>query len=149
MKAVPCLKIVSTEKEIKVVAEKVNRLDKLMKDGFLFLDGAMGTMLQKAGLKLGERPEAICIEKPEIITDIHRQYVEAGSQIVYANTFGANRHKLEGTGLEVDKVIEAAVKCAKKIYTVKKIIRRKGQHSWRDDAGRGYKLAKVKWSYSK
>ena len=95
------------------MADKVNRLDKLMKDGFLFLDGAMGTMLQKAGLKLGERPEAICIEKPEIITDIHRQYVEAGSQIVYANTFGANRHKLEGTGLEVDNVIEAAVKCAK------------------------------------
>lgn len=96
------------------MADKVNRLDKLMKDGFLFLDGAMGTMLQKAGLKLGERPEAICIEKPEIITDIHRQYVEAGSRIVYANTFGANRHKLEGTGLGVDKVIEAAVKCAKK-----------------------------------
>ena len=55
--------------------------------------------------------------------------------------------------LTVGKIIapkkSQAVKCAKKIYTVKKIIRRKGQHSWRDDAGRGYKLAKVKWSYSK
>ena len=73
MKVVPCLKIVSTEKEIKVVADKVNRLDKLMKDGFLFLDGAMGTMLQKAGLNRGEIPEAICIEKPETITARHRQ----------------------------------------------------------------------------
>ncbi|MCI1931220.1 MAG: homocysteine S-methyltransferase family protein [Clostridia bacterium] len=74
----------------------------------------MGTMLQNAGLKLGERPESLCISSPEIITDIHRQYIKAGSRVVYTNTFGANRHKLEGTGLDVREVIDAAVKCAGK-----------------------------------
>lgn len=86
----------------------------LLNQDFLFFDGAMGTMLQNAGLKLGERPESLCISSPEIITDIHRQYIKAGSRVVYTNTFGANRHKLEGTGLDVREVIDAAVKCAGK-----------------------------------
>ena len=80
---------------------------------YLFLDGAMGTMLQRSGLKLGERPEALSLTHPEMIAGIHRQYLESGSDVIYANTFGANAHKLAGTGLETGEVIRAAVRTAK------------------------------------
>lgn len=85
----------------------------LNSEGIHFLDGAMGTMLQKKGLPLGERPESLCLEAADEITEIHKEYIGAGSQIVYTNTFGANRYKLAGTGMEVKMVIEAAVNCAK------------------------------------
>ena len=58
----------------------------------VLLDGAMGTMLQAAGLKLGEHPEVFNIEHPEIVKGIHAAYAAAGSQVLYANTFGANAH---------------------------------------------------------
>ena len=92
----------------------VRKIDDLFKQKFIFLDGAMGTMLQAGGLKLGERPEVLCITNPDEIFDIHKQYIDAGSNIVYANTFGANRHKLEGTGHSVDEVISAGIGIAKK-----------------------------------
>ena len=79
-----------------------------------YLDGAMGTMLQAAGLKLGERPEALCLTDPGIVENVHRLYVESGSDIIYANTFGANAHKLEGTGYSVSEIIPAAVAIAKR-----------------------------------
>ena len=72
-----------------------------MRNTITLLDGAMGTMLQKQGLKLGHLPELLCLEQPQLITGIHRQYVEAGSQIIYSNTFGANRLKLRGSGHSV------------------------------------------------
>ncbi len=78
----------------------------------LMLDGAMGTMLQSAGLPLGHAPELFNIEHPEIITEIGRKYVAAGSDIIYANTFGANRLKLKGAN--VSEVIAAGVAAAKK-----------------------------------
>ena len=81
---------------------------------FVFLDGAMGTMLIEKGLKMGEVPELLNLDKPEWIVDIHRQYIEAGSDIVYANTFGANRYKLEKTGKSVAEIVAAAIACAKK-----------------------------------
>lgn len=55
----------------------------------------MGTMLQKSGLKLGAIPEEMNINEPEVIRKIHRAYVEAGSDVIYANTFGANGYKLK------------------------------------------------------
>ena len=58
------------------------------------LDGAMGTMLQAAGLGLGERPEIFGMQHPEIVEQIHSCYIDAGSDVIYANTFGANAHKL-------------------------------------------------------
>ena len=79
-----------------------------------YLDGAMGTMLQAAGLKLGERPEALCLTDPEVVENVHRLYVESGSDIIYANTFGANAHKLEGTGYTVKEIIPAAIAVAKR-----------------------------------
>jgi len=54
-------------------------------------------MLQDAGLALGVRPEVFGMEHPEILERIQREYVDAGSEVIYANTFGANAHKLKGT----------------------------------------------------
>jgi len=79
----------------------------------IFLDGAMGTMLQRAGLQPGELPELVALNKPEMLTDIHRQYIDAGADIVYANTFGANRRKLAKLGVTVEEVVAAAVAAAK------------------------------------
>jgi len=75
----------------------------------IILDGAMGTELQAAGLPLGGVPEVWNIEHPEKVTDIHRRYIEAGSQVVYANTFGANRLKMAKTGYSVQTLIVAAI----------------------------------------
>lgn len=79
----------------------------------VLLDGAMGTMLQAAGLKLGEHPEVFNIEHPEIVKGIHAAYAAAGSQVLYANTFGANAHKLQGTGYGVAEIIQAGLRLAK------------------------------------
>lgn len=84
----------------------------LIKQETVLLDGAMGTMLQNAGLEAGAAPELLNITKPELIEDIHRKYVEAGSQIVYANTFGANRYKLKNNS--VREIISAGISIAKK-----------------------------------
>ncbi|MEG0250706.1 MAG: homocysteine S-methyltransferase family protein [Peptostreptococcus sp.] len=90
------------------------KIDELMKrDGFVILDGAMGTMLQKSGLKLGERPEKFNITNKEIISEIHSLYEKSGSEIIYTNTFGANRHKLEDTDLNLENVISNAVLAAR------------------------------------
>ena len=64
----------------------------------MILDGAMGTMLQNAGLPVGALPELWNLTHPETVTAIQRQYVDAGSRVLYANTFGANRHKIAGCG---------------------------------------------------
>ncbi|MDL2252613.1 homocysteine S-methyltransferase family protein [Ruminococcaceae bacterium OttesenSCG-928-I18] len=74
----------------------------------------MGTMLQAAGLAAGARPEEMVFTAPEKLTEIHRAYIQAGADIVYANTFGANAKKLAGSDLTVSAVIQAAVSCAKK-----------------------------------
>lgn len=86
----------------------------LLKKGYIVLDGAMGTMLQKKGMKMGVVPETLGITKPEWIIDIHKQYIEAGSDIVYANTFGANRYKLKGTGYSTEEIIKKAIENGRK-----------------------------------
>ncbi|MCD7922854.1 MAG: homocysteine S-methyltransferase family protein [Clostridiales bacterium] len=78
------------------------------------LDGAMGTMLQNAGLSLGARPEVFGMEHPDILERIQREYVDAGSDVIYANTFGANAHKLKGTGYTVQELVEANVAAARR-----------------------------------
>lgn len=79
---------------------------------YLLFDGAMGTMMQAAGLLAGELPELLNLTEPQKITRIHSAYVEAGSQVVTTNTFGANSLKL-GDAASVDDVFAAAVKCAR------------------------------------
>ena len=81
--------------------------------GPVILDGGMGTMLQAKGLKLGEYPELAALEHPDWLLDIHRAYAEAGSRILCANTFGANREKLRRTGRTVEEVICASIALAK------------------------------------
>lgn len=89
-------------------------LRKLLSSGQpVLLDGAMGTMLQAKGLPMGATPELVALEHPQWLLEIHRSYLEAGSQIIYANTFGANREKLAHCGADVEEVVHAAVSLAK------------------------------------
>ena len=88
-------------------------LDTLLTREFVFLDGAMGTQLQRRGLPLGAVPELANLEHPDWLADIHRSYVEAGSDILYANTFGANREKLARSGRTVAEVVSAGVALAR------------------------------------
>ena len=74
-------------------------MDKLLdfltrNQNFVIGDGAMGTMLQAAGLTSGGAPEEWNVDRPDVIRDIHQAYVDAGSQIITTNTFGGNRFRL-------------------------------------------------------
>lgn len=78
-------------------------------------DGATGTMLQAAGMKPGECPELYNITHPDIVRNIHRQYVEAGTTMLHTNTFGANRQKLSAYNLQdrIAEINQAAVRVAR------------------------------------
>ena len=89
-------------------------LKEYIKDNILIFDGAMGTMLQKKGLKLGENPEVLNMKEPAIIEEIHREYIDSGANVITTNTFGANELKLKLCNLEVEEVIGAAIEIAKK-----------------------------------
>ena len=82
-------------------------------DRITMMDGAMGTLLQTQGLQQGRYPELICLKQPESVAAVHRAYLQAGSRILYANTFGANPLKLAGSGCSVEEVITAAVGIAR------------------------------------
>ena len=83
-----------------------------IKNGLLYLDGGMGTLLQKEGLCAGELPERRNLSHPESITAIHRAYFDAGSNVVSTNTFGANSLKFSSE--ELDAVVRAAVENARR-----------------------------------
>ena len=83
-----------------------------MKNNFLFLDGGMGTLLQEAGLQPGELPERWNVSHPEEIVKIQKAYFDAGSNVILANTFGANALKFEDEELKM--LITAAVANARK-----------------------------------
>lgn len=85
----------------------------LLEKKFVFLDGGMGTMLQAHGIQTEHIPELLNITNPEAIIKIHRMYAEAGADIVYANTFGANRFKLENSGYSVEEVVRAGINNAR------------------------------------
>ena len=82
----------------------------LNSEKILFIDGGMGTMLQKRGLPAGKLPETLNVENPDMILDIHKEYVNAGADIITSNTFGANRLKF---GDDTPVLIEAGVRIAK------------------------------------
>lgn len=81
-----------------------------IKNNIVYLDGGMGTLLQKSGLRPGELPERWNISHPEVIKEIHKSYYDSGSNIVNTNTFGANSLKF-GTD-ELSEIIYHAVKNA-------------------------------------
>ncbi len=79
------------------------------KERIVIWDGGMGSMLQERGLPPGALPETWNILHPEAVTEVHRQYIEAGADIIDMNTFGANRLKFPGEdGWSVEEVIRAA-----------------------------------------
>ena len=84
-----------------------------LKNKVVLLDGAMGTVLQKKGLKPGGGPELLNLTDRETILAVHREYIRAGARIIYANTFGANALKLRPTGHSAAEVITAGVSVAR------------------------------------
>jgi len=76
-----------------------NRILNQLRKRILILDGAMGTELHQRGLPAGVCPEAWCLDHPAAVREIHAAYREAGSDIVYTATFGANRLKMGQYGL--------------------------------------------------
>ncbi len=83
----------------------------------LLADGAMGTMLHGHGVGFEQCFDALNLTNPAVVGEIHRAYIEAGAQVIFSNTFGANRYKLGEHGLE-DKVTEinrAGVELARRV----------------------------------
>ena len=89
-------------------------LPDFLKDRVVLLDGAMGTVLQQKGLPPGGQPELLNLTAPELLLSVYRDYIDAGSEIIYANTFGANALKLAPTGRGVREVVSAAVDLARR-----------------------------------
>lgn len=88
----------------------------LLKKKRLYFDGGTGTLLQEMGLKGGEPPELWNISNPQKITALHKAYLEAGSDIISANTFGINKLKYDN----YEKLIIAGIDCAKRAVDGKK-----------------------------
>lgn len=89
-------------------------MNKINFSKLLIFDGAMGTMLQKHGIKSGELPESYNITHPEIIESIHKSYIDAGADIITTNTFGANSLKLKAYKYTQEQIISKGVRIARK-----------------------------------
>jgi 5-methyltetrahydrofolate--homocysteine methyltransferase len=89
--------------------------EQLLKKNRVVFDGAMGTQLQKRGLKPGEPAELMNFTAPEKVAEVIGAYAQAGADIVSANTFCANRYKLIGMGKSVDETVSKAVGIAKSV----------------------------------
>jgi 5-methyltetrahydrofolate--homocysteine methyltransferase len=92
---------------------KIKEFNELLKKDYIIFDGAMGTELQKRGLKPGESAESFNFTAPEKVAEVIHSYASAGSNIVSANTFCANRKKLISIGKTPDEVVAKAVAIAK------------------------------------
>ncbi|MBQ1388795.1 MAG: homocysteine S-methyltransferase family protein [Clostridia bacterium] len=88
---------------------KTNIIDKIYSE-ITYFDGGMGTLLQAEGLKPGELPELWNITRPEVIYNIHKRYLEAESNIITTNTFGANKLKFNN----IEEIISAAINIARR-----------------------------------
>ena len=85
----------------------------LIKKDFVILDGGFGTQLAQKMEQVPKVPETVNITAPQIVTEIHRSYIDAGADIIYSCTFGANPYKLAGTGYSAADIVRAAVRNAK------------------------------------
>ncbi|MDO3377478.1 homocysteine S-methyltransferase family protein [Geoalkalibacter halelectricus] len=94
----------------------MNSFLQALKDRVLVLDGAMGTMLQERGLAPGGCPEEMNLAVPEVVAAVHREYAQAGADVIVTNTFGGNRVKLGhyGLGARVGEINARAVELARR-----------------------------------
>lgn len=94
----------------------MNLLETLNKKTLL-ADGAMGTMLHARGAGFDKSFDELNLTDPAAVADIHREYIEAGAELIITNTFGANKYKLSKHGLEDDvaKINRAGVELAKRV----------------------------------
>jgi len=101
-------------KNRKICGEKMKKIT--------LLDGAMGTYLEKKGYK-GITPELACVESPDLIEQIHREYVESGAEIILTNTFGANRYRLGKKNIadKFELINKKAIEIAEKVKREKNI----------------------------
>ena len=86
----------------------------LLERQYVILDGGFGTELQKRGMRPGQTSELMNFERENDVYEIHRSYIEAGADIINANTFGANRLKLAKTRFPVDEVVRKALSIARR-----------------------------------
>lgn len=91
----------------------MKQLIKKLNNDFLLVDGAMGTMLNQKGLSMNEPLELFNLSHPEIVTAVHKEYVEAGADIITTNTFQANKYHFKEEKLS--QIIEQAVRLAKSV----------------------------------
>ena len=77
------------------------------------LDGGMGTELVKMNAPMGKLPEELNITHPEIIKAVHKSYIDAGSDVIYTCSFGANRYKCKDSAYSVAEIVKASVKNAR------------------------------------
>ncbi|MDD3375107.1 MAG: homocysteine S-methyltransferase family protein [Candidatus Omnitrophica bacterium] len=92
----------------------MSTLQRILGKKIIFLDGATGTELQKKGMPQGVCPEKWCLDNPDIISGVHRDYIRSGANLVYSCTFGANQYKLEEYGIkDVRSVNRDLVRIAK------------------------------------
>ncbi len=91
-------------------------LKERLSKGLLLLDGGMGTQLFARGIEAGKCNDYLNIESPDTIFDIHRAYLEAGSDAILTNTFGANKYALSRHGLadEIDKINTSGAEIARR-----------------------------------
>lgn len=94
------------------------KFNDFLKNNIVVLDGGMGTLLQEKGLKPGEFPERWNLSHPEIIQEIHTAYLNAGSNVISTNTFGANGLKFDDA--ELEEIIFSAVENARKAIALSK-----------------------------
>lgn len=96
---------------------RISKMDisKKIRDGLVIFDGAFGTMLQARGLAAGELPETWNVTHPDVVTGIHREYLDAGCEVITTNTFGANSLKYNGKNgaYTLFEVVNSAVSCAR------------------------------------
>jgi 5-methyltetrahydrofolate--homocysteine methyltransferase len=97
--------------------ENAKLLKSLIGKELLFSDGAMGTLLQAEGMKGGEIPETWNMLHPEVLVDIHTRYLNAGSNIISANTFGCNKYKLEHCEYDLDTLVDKAIGLVREAIT--------------------------------
>ena len=88
----------------------------MLKNGVVLFDGAMGTMLYKRGIFINRCFDEVNLSRPELVESIHREYIDAGAQVIETNTFGANRVKLKLHGFYelLGKINIAGVEIARK-----------------------------------